>query len=390
MDNSSKWSNPFLDNKRLVADPLADQTLSLIMESEQAEESRRLFDLLIRNIELPLETLPTTIKPFVEKNGELPSWTDWNKVRLAHELFQDHGPKCLLLLYFKSLPLLYSCQNGAEVLVKTSRLTNSQQGLEIFTRRIAETGQFLVDVMTPGALQKGGTGIQSIQKVRLIHASIRHFLSKQGWEAQRFGQPVNQEDMAITLMTFSIAVLDGLAQFNMDISDEKQEAYVHTWTAIGASLGIDEDLLPKDVSEARLLLNRILERQSAPSESGRLLARALIQFCEDQIPKDWLDNAAAALMRHLIGKERADMLGIYPGPGCLGYLLPPFLRSVFRLGEKLEDRTGDQPLEEVLEWLSRQTVKAMVNYFDKFKQRHFHIPSAMQKAWDIHPKNDQE
>lgn len=385
MKNSAKWTDSFLDQKRLMGDPEADQVLTEIFETEDNGASRRLFDLLIRNIELPLDAFPPPVRPFLEKTNQLPEWTDWQKVNLAHDLFLDHGAKFLLFLYFKSLPLLYTCKNGAIVLVKTSRLTNSQQGLDIFTRRIAETGQFLIDVMHSGALKRDQKGIQAIQKVRLIHAAIRHFIIEAGWDTDTLGKPINQEDMAVTLMTFSVAVLDGLKQFNIELDDKKKEAYIHTWKAIGFLLGIDADLLPENIIEARLLLDRILDRQAIASEEGRLLAKALISFSENNIPKDWLDNAASILVCHLIGKEKAEMLGVYPGPGCLGYLFPTFLQSLFRLGERLEDRIGNRPLEELVEWLSRESVKAMVRYFDNYKQRHFQIPKVLQKAWDIQP-----
>ena len=40
-----------------------------------------------------------------------------------------------------------------------------------------------------------------------------------------------------------------------------------------------------------------------------------------------------------------------------------------------------RPLDEVLDFLSRQTVKAMVGYFDNYKGRNFQIPQAMQTEW---------
>ena len=387
METSSKWADTFLDQKRLIGDPEADELLIQIIKKKEPADSRRLFDLLIRNIELPINALPTEVIPFLQKNNQLPTWTDPTKVQLAHDLFLDHGAKFLIFLYFKSLPLLYTCKNGAAVLVQTSRLTNSQQDLEIFTRRIAETGQFLIDTMTPQALLPEAKGIQSIQKVRLIHAAIRYFIQEKDWDANILGIPINQEDMAITLMTFSIAVLDGLQQFRIEVDTEKQEAYIHTWAAIGSLLGIQEDLLPQSVAEARHLLSRILERQAAPSEAGRLLTKALVSFSEKNIPRERFDPAAPALVRYLVGEKLADILGVYPGPGCFGFIFPAFLRSLFKMGESLEDRIKKQPHRELIEWLSRQSVEAMVRYFDNYKNKHFEVPEALQKAWNIKIKN---
>ena len=112
---AQKWTDEFLNQKRLVADPLADQLIQEIVQEKGTEEARRLFDLLIRNVEMPLDEFPPLIQDYLSQTNQLPEWTDWNKVALAHQLFLDHGPKFLICLYYKSLPILYSCTNGAEV-----------------------------------------------------------------------------------------------------------------------------------------------------------------------------------------------------------------------------------------------------------------------------------
>jgi hypothetical protein len=374
------WTDEFLDQKRLQADPLADEALGLIVSEKGEGEARRLFDLLIHNIGMPLREFPPLVQDYLEATGRLPAWSDWNKVAMAHDLFLDHGPKFLIFLYYKSLPLLYTCAHGAKVLARTGRLTHDPQDRAIFTRRIAETGQFLLDVMSRKGLQPGGRGIQAIQKVRLIHASIRRFIPQEDWDEAAFGKPINQEDMAVTLMTFSISLIDGLAQFGIEEKEERLEAYLHTWTAIGHALGIDDDLLPANLTEARTLIDKILQRQSKDSEDGRILARALVHFARETFPNNYLDDAPVYLIRHLVGPQRADMLDVQTAYGCLGLAVPLFLRKLFHLGERLEDKVKE-PLKVVIEKLSKITTYAMVGYFDQYKKRNFEIPEEMEKVW---------
>lgn len=244
MSNATqRWTDSFLDAKRLQADPLADAVLLQLVNEQGEEAARSLFDELIRRIEMPLNVFPAVIQVFLKQTNQLPDWVDWNKVALANRLFLDHGPKFLIFLYYKSLPLLYCCKNGAQVLVQTGRLTHKEETLKIFARRIAETGQFLLEVMTPDALRPGGQGIQAIQKIRLIHASIRRFIPADRWDVNALGKPINQEDMALTQLTFSIAITDALIQFGIQEDETLQEAYVHTWSAIASLLGVDEDLI---------------------------------------------------------------------------------------------------------------------------------------------------
>jgi len=379
------WTDTFLDAHRLRTDPLADAVMEQVIAAEGEAEARRLFDLLIRRIELPLAELPPLIQDFVAQTNQLPAWADWEQIQLANQLFLDHGPKFLIFLYYKSLPLLYCCKNGAQVLVQTGRLTHQADTYKIFTRRIAETGQFLLDVMAPDALRPGGSGIQVIQKVRLIHASIRRFIPPHRWNVATLGRPINQEDMAVTNMTFGVALTDALAQFGIREDEKRIDAYVHTWAAIGAVLGLEEDLLPNDVADAQFLLERVLQRQAAESEAGKTLTHALLEFAKETLPSEKLNHSPTALMHYLIGAERAAMLGITPNWGCLTSFVPHFLKAIFGLGERLEDKF-DEPMRPLLDHLAQRTMEKMVDYFDEYKGRHFTVPPTYERAWYLSDK----
>jgi hypothetical protein len=47
------------------------------------------------------------------------------------------------------------------------------------SKRMAETGQFTVHLMQPDAFEVGSRFIPAAQKVRLLHASIRHRLARE-------------------------------------------------------------------------------------------------------------------------------------------------------------------------------------------------------------------
>ncbi len=59
-----------------------------------------------------------------------------------------------------------------------------------------ETSQMVINVMTPGGFEPNGTGIITIKKVRLMHASIRYYLkhphiNQKGWDTSTLGEPIN-------------------------------------------------------------------------------------------------------------------------------------------------------------------------------------------------------
>lgn len=374
-------NNQWLDHKRQRADPPADALIRDLVAQAGPKRAKQLFDTLIRNIELPLDQLPLTIRSFVQEHEQLPPWTEPKQLQLAHELFVDHGPKMLVFLYFKSLPILYACRNGAQVLVQTGRLAHQSDAHLQFSRRIAETGQFLINVMLSPNLARDKKAIHTILKVRLIHASIRHFIPANRWNEASLGKPINQEDLAITLMTFSLSLLQALEQFHIVETEERKTAFFHTWKVVGTVLGIEEDLLPPDLQTAKKLYDTILGRQVAPSAEGVRLTQALLQFSRDNIPFTSLKNVAPLLIRHLIGPEMANQLGVKGRLGCMSILLPEIIRSYFGWTEKLEDRPGSLPL--LINAISRELTQGMVQYFNEYKGVPFQIPQHFKQRWGI-------
>ena len=94
-------------------------------------------------------------------------------------------------------------RQGVQVLALTARLHTDP------VRRIGETAQMTLHAMSAGGLAPGGAGIRDAQKVRLMHAAVRHLaLASDDWVP--VGTPVNQEDLAFTLLTFSIVALDSI------------------------------------------------------------------------------------------------------------------------------------------------------------------------------------
>ena len=368
-------SQEFLDAARQRTDPPADQAIATLVQRAGKPSAKQLFDTLIRQIDLPIDQLPPEIVAFIQAHRQLPNWIDYRKIQLAQDLFVDHGPKFLLFLYYKSLPILYACAHGAKVLVHTGRLSQQQDTLKVFSRRIAETGQFLINVMEEGSFDPTGQAIDTTLKIRLIHAAIRHFIPAGHWDAENWGKPINQEDMAITLMTFSVSLTDALQDMGIDEPRDRQEAFLHCWKVVGFLLGIEPELLPQKTADARSLLNVILKRQAAASPEGQQLTKALITFAEQTLPSQRFKSVPSVLIPFLIGEDLAKLLAVKPNQGCLMPLLPDVLSTFFQWGEKLEDRS--QPLHFIIDELSKELVGKMVNFFNEEKGVHFRVP----KEW---------
>lgn len=230
------------------------------------------------------------------------------------------------ILLCASLPFCYLDANGVPALVKTHALTNGVQN------RIIETTRFVNSVMQPGGLaQHDSAGVVTAKKIRLLHAYNRYrlmTLDSDPWDKQ-LGTPLNQEDLAMTLMTFATVVLDSLRKLNVFISAQDEDAYFQCWRYVGALLGIEADLIPDTAADGRALMQAVAARQYRPSDDGALITHSLLDFMQAElsaIGHKRYSGWPATKMRYLIGDQYADMLQVSNKNDHMGLLY--FIRFV--------------------------------------------------------------
>ncbi|MFE7130729.1 oxygenase MpaB family protein [Streptomyces sp. NPDC057638] len=298
------FTNASLDALRQVGDELADATVAELFERGEMGK----FNTLMRwfstaGQELP-DGLPDVARAYLEATAMPPSWVDWGEMERARLFFIDNNVHISTALSFVSMPACYAIPHVAKLLSATHSLAYP-------SRRMAETGQFTVYLMQPNAFEAGSRFIPAAQKVRLLHASIRHHLRREGrWDTERLGTPICQEDMIGGQLAFSIMVLDALHRLGIHISNEGADAYYYAWRVVGAMLGIDTALMPKDLDEARLFGDLYLTRHLGPSSEGVHLTRQLIDLYEEVVPGTVFDPVVPAMIRYLMGDTVADWLDV--------------------------------------------------------------------------------
>ncbi len=319
-----------LDGLRQVGDLPADQLIDRIFEAHAIEGVRLVLRRCNEN-DHPLDGLETSGLPEGIQR-ELSRWfqetsaqfsVDEDEVRRAQDLFSRAGPEVLLVLACYALPAAYAAAKGVQVLAQTNRLGSEPN------RRLFETAQMVIDVLSPGGLGPGGRGLRTAQKVRLMHAAIRRLISHAGAAASEV--PINQEDLGGTLMTFSHIILDGLERMGIPVPPAERQAYLALWSGLGGVLGVDERLCPRSLEEARALTEVIRDRQIAGSEAGRKMAAALIGMMRGHLPC-FLSGLPPALIRFFLGKH-ADPIGV-PKAG-LWVLVARALHAAFRWIDRL-------------------------------------------------------
>jgi ER-bound oxygenase mpaB/B'/Rubber oxygenase, catalytic domain len=305
-------SDTRLDSLRMVGDDEIDQWIPthLATKGNAKQYVRRLVangfaDLLAADPSTP----------------RLPDWADKAKLWAGQEFFRRYGLEIAAALFSASLPMSYTAARGARVLTTTAALVSDPR------RRLAETGQMLLDAMASDdsskpPLDPDTRAYQAARGIRLFHGAVRHLILTDpgvNWHTKTQGIPINQEDLVGTLSVFTVAVIASLDEMGVTCTVEDRDAFFHLWLVIGHLLGINYDGLyrqppltaepPLTYAEMQLLARVILERNADSSPGGRELMAALLDVSERSMPP-FLKDLPRTVTRRLIGNKDADMLGV--------------------------------------------------------------------------------
>lgn len=377
-DFTHEWSDSFLWEKRKHTDPLADQTVALIMEKKEEGEINQLFEHITRDRDRLDSNAPDELKVYFEQSSQLPDWADPDLMALGQQIYLRHGFWVSLLLCYKSLPECYACAHGAEVLHKTARLNEQHGSMDTFSRRIAETAQFVIFAMLPGGLSKKGRGMVATQKVRLIHAVIRHYIKSKGWDTEKYGEPINQEDMAGTLMSFSALILEGMDQLGIELEPVELEAYMHCWRVIGHIVGLDDEMIPANAQDALKLGHSILNQQIAESDSGKELTKALIEWINLKSHPFFTPKTNIAIMRLMMGKEISDLLAVPKSDPLHQLKIEKRIKRIAKIGEFLDKSLV---FAMVLQFFTRFLSQWMISKMTHANMINFYLPRSLTQDW---------
>ena len=374
-------TDAILDAARRRGDPLADAVVAAIYKDGDTPAVARMLSGLMKDDQRQPAALPAPVQEFLAKTQTLLKRSP-ESAAAGERVFAEHGPEILMLLCCYSLPSSYAAKKGVQVLHRTAYLAKRPN------RRLFETAQFIVDVLSPGGLGPFGRGMRTAQKVRLMHAAIRHLIlvdKSTPWSIDELGVPINQEDLLGTLMTFTWLILDGLSRLHVTLTPQEQQAYLDTWLAVGQLMGVEPQLLPRTVSEAKETTAIIERRQVAESPEGREMTAALLGMMQSNLPHPF-KSMPGCLIREFLPPNVATFLGIPSHP----------------LREELI-RLADEALRPLQRFINVEAKRhALVRVFSVHLLRwmigveldgqpaRFAIPDALQEDWQIAPPDSEE
>ncbi|WP_411143312.1 oxygenase MpaB family protein [Streptomyces sp. x-80] len=366
------YTHQSMDALREVGDELADATVAALFERGEVGTFNTLMRWFSRTGQDLPDGLPEVAREYLDATGAPPAWVDWDEMEKARLFFIDNNVHISTALSFAAMPACY-------VVPHVAKLLSATHSLDYPSRRMAETGQFTVYLMRPDAFEAGGRFIPAAQKVRLLHASIRHHLRRADrWDVAGLGVPICQEDMIGGQLMFSLQVLDALHRLGIHMSEDGARSYYYAWRVVGAMLGVDPAHAPADLESARQFSDLYMTRHMGPSEEGVRLTRQLIDLYEEVVPGTVFDPVVAALIRYLIGDTAADWLDVPRSAWDTLVKAAPALLGVL---ESLEDRS---PLAAwALDRLGALTTNLELSSLTRGRVMQYAIPEHLKSEYGV-------
>lgn len=297
-----------------LGDPLADGVVAL-MRRLPGSEGRRLFDQAVdRGIDSLTDPPPELVALFAQVDA-VPYWLDYDLLERGSRVNVRTGLLGLaMVLPYVSLYGGYLASRPDKTLVRTGDLAT------MAPRRLAETASWWVEVTDPGGLHRHAAGFRSTLRVRIMHAQVRAAMhTRSDWNHQDWDTPVNQVQLAGTLLLFSQVMLLSSRALGLQFSAADTTAHLHLWRYVGHLMGVHHDLIPVTESDAWRMLWLQSASEYMPDHDSRELAEALTAAAAPLLLPPRLKNsplAAQALTTYLtsysrivLGKRNADLLG---------------------------------------------------------------------------------
>ncbi len=398
------WTDAFLTAVRQQGDPIADEAIRRIFERREAAELNAFMGRLVANDEIP-DDIPAELQAFLAETDALPPWHDPALIHEAERLFNIFGLISLISLVAASLPECYTMRTGVRILDLTGQLG------EHTNRRLHQTAVMVLSVMGRHGLDERGRGVRQAQKVRLIHAAIRYRIlgaigaggvpaaaggevpvvipgatqsvadiiarHRFDWDIARDGFPINQEDLAFTLLTFGFVIPRAMMSLGVPLTEQEFKAFLHAWNCVGYVMGVDERLMAHTPREAAVLFTRIKARQAGPSPAGTRLTEALLEVMERDLLKFRLFRPAAPiLMRILIGDDTAKMLGLDVRHAWLVRMIHKAVAGLFRRWNMMTGRffARFHPLTRIAAKLGQRFVRLLTTITYRGRRPQLEIP----------------
>ena len=315
IEYAAPYTEAALQNARSICDPLADAVIADLRRTHPIKNP----DDMLAIVRQKAGREGGVYAEFIDTCCDVPEWVDFDAMRRGQRLIAVTGPLMGLSLLSGSLVGGYIFYKAAMVTAFTGRLGMPGD----ISRRLVETAALIFYMSRPEEIRPGGKAHEILMRVRLLHGAIRQWTRDSDRWKEEWDQPINQEDLAITMSEFSYLNVRSLLRMGVRLSDEEIDAHFALWRYAGHVLGIQDFLLPETFEQEIEQFGPMLKHQARPDSSFGAATRILDEIADKSplpqaISRDFLYQVTA----FLVGEELVAGLDIkprrfYPGIGIL-------------------------------------------------------------------------
>ena len=259
---------------------------------------------------------PEALVNFFERE-KVPDWVNFDQIERACNLMWRTPDVARTAFGMGSMVATYIIVPG------TVALDAAGEQIRRAENRAVETATWAFNAMKPGALKPFGIGYQKTVRVRVIHAFARRQIARYNtWDSEFLGAPINQTMQGVAIsFIFTLAMLDAARKFGIVYSRREIDDIFAYWRYLGYLQGTPEEILPKNVEEARAL-NKVMwcVEGYADDASNRLIRsffehtpkldqaaiKNLPKYAQKSMTPEKFIGMKYAIFRYIWGNERAD------------------------------------------------------------------------------------
>lgn len=304
-----------------------------------------------------IDGAPDSLRALTQQLDAIPDYVDFDQIDRGAAAFSRHAREAGIALSTTSLVSGYNNPAASRPLIVTGRFS------EMAPVRAIETSMWVFTVARPGGLHRQSEGFKRTVRVRMIHAFVRrHILNTVDWDTYDTGVPINQSDLAYTVVEFMWLPVRSVQRLGIYYTPADLDAIYAMWRYMGYLMGVDVDLLVRNGQEAQEFEDLHVALSPPPNDDGRLLTHVLLTdvLAVDLkqasgviglIGRKYGRQFVQGLTRAFVGKQIADNLEIEDTPWqYLPNVIAPALGASSRLRYRLagaNDRRMRKSLAEV-------------------------------------------
>ncbi|OBF43974.1 hypothetical protein A5719_01970 [Mycolicibacterium peregrinum] len=311
--DAQQWRR--LGERLTVGDEPMDRLVEW-MSSAGMAQMRPLFEKALAEGVGNVPDAPEPLREFFLRVETVPEWVDPDKLRKGRRALLRGGSDGMSIARDVSLLGGYQFSGFNKTLLRTGALEKGSN------KRFAETMQWAMDVISDGGLEPLGVGYRSTLHVRLIHAFVRrHVAAMPDWRAEEWGLPVNQTDMAATLVGALVAPPVASLAMGIVPAPGELDAIAHLTRYVGWLIGVEDEWLPRSFRDSIRVLYHTSTALAVPDETTQQLS---VPMAQD--PLSWHYSGVRSLRRRLAWAQHLSITSAFLGPSAMRMLgLPAYM-----------------------------------------------------------------